>query len=189
MSTYATGAVRFVYPPPKSIAAGDYESESEIRVFLERQNVSFPTATAVTLTQPGHYTSFATSRDWLPSGLKLDSYLLHFDPLGNSFGRAAVSVEGLATFDRQIVAVITRGDQLAATDAFCASPATNYFGINKRTATNMFGKFYEIALRGMVGSWHTAIMKEEPCKRPNSLPRPRTLRTSSRRFVAATVLN
>jgi hypothetical protein len=121
-----TGQMRFVHPPPESVVEGQTESNHSLLLFLEHEAALLSEATAVTLTQPGFYTTFNGRAAWFPAGWEVDSYMVHFDPAGSPGELAALTVKGSATFDRPILAVIARGDQLAAADSVLGSTEIEY---------------------------------------------------------------
>ena len=81
--TGTTGDVAEI-PVPSSVVRGALESDNLIYLFTEREDSILPTDLTVNISQPGDVT---TTDDFTPSTLTastaVDSYLLHFDPLGS----------------------------------------------------------------------------------------------------------
>ena len=81
---------------------------------LERTNVLLEQPMDVTFDRhkTGTNSAYDTHHKVLGAGIRVDSYLMHFNPRqkGNS-------PDGSVYFDRPIIGVIARGDQLMASDA------------------------------------------------------------------------
>ncbi len=145
--TATDGAVHFMHPAPSSVVEAQTEANDVMLVFLERERVSLSDVTAVTITQPGLYTTFVDRAAWLPAGVEVDSYLVHFDPVGSDKLQSSVTAQGSVVFNRPVLAVITRGDQLALSDADCAGSNTQYLAPQKK-----YMDFYPRGLQGLVDS-------------------------------------
>jgi hypothetical protein len=92
-------------------------------LILERENVTLsgPIATTFKLPAGGTRSAYDKNLAMLPKGLRVDSYLLHY----NSAGRKK-PVQGDIQFTRPIIAVIARGDQLVWTDHLLGRPDISY---------------------------------------------------------------
>lgn len=115
---------------PASVAEDAYESDTEIRAFDESQGVTLAAPLVVDITAPGDY---AVAGDLtpgtIPAGTRVDSHLLHADPVGSPDPLEPVLVSGAVTFDTEILGVIvlnTMADpHLNASDGVGAA-ATDY---------------------------------------------------------------
>jgi hypothetical protein len=105
--------IRWTSRPPLSLAKAQLTSDDNMLLILERENITLRGPIAATFRQPIRGTRSAYDKNiaMLPEGLRVDSYLLHY----NSAGRKK-PVQGDIQFTRPIVAVIARGDQLIWTD-------------------------------------------------------------------------
>lgn len=105
--------IRWTSKPPSSLEQNRLTSDDNMLLILERENVTLPGPIATTFKMPAGGTRSAYDKNiaMLPKGLRVDSYLLHY----NSAGRKK-PVQGDIQFTRPIVAVIARGDQLVWTD-------------------------------------------------------------------------
>ena len=118
--------VHWLNGKPVSLIEGQLESNSSIFLIQEKQNVVLPHEIPVTFYERlqrgsgGTQSAYATHIRMLPGGKKVDSYLLHFDPAAKKF------LDGEITFDRPIVALIARGNQLDYSDKFFALEGTTY---------------------------------------------------------------
>lgn len=118
--------VHWLNSKPASLLEGQLESNSSIFLIQEKQNVVLPHEIPVTFYERlqrgsgGTQSAYATHIRMLPGGKKVDSYLLHFDPASKKF------LDGEITFDRPIVAIIARGNQLDYSDKFFALDGTVY---------------------------------------------------------------
>ena len=160
-----SGAIRFHHPAPASVVEGATESNDTMALFLEREKVT-TNSVAVTVTEPGLFTTFNNRTAWLNAGMTVDSYLIHFDPTGSRNTQPPVTVEGTVTFDRPILAVIARGDQLAASDCYFSSPGTHYQAspifrsrLGESFKANITPSY---ATRGLNGLWNVSYSHESP---------------------------
>lgn len=105
--------IRWTSSPPASLEHARVTSDDNMLLLLERKDVTLPGPIAATFKQPIGGTRSAYDRNvaMLPEGLRVNSYLLHY----NSAGRKK-AVQGEVQFDRPILAVIARGDQLIWSD-------------------------------------------------------------------------
>ncbi|MGQ0635085.1 MAG: FecR domain-containing protein [Planctomycetaceae bacterium] len=163
-----TGAMRFIHPPPASVVEGRTESNENLLLFLESEAVILTDPVAVTITQPGLYTTTSGSGARLPAGIAVDSFLVHFDPVGSKFNQAPVTAQGTVTFERPIVGIIARGDQLAESDRLFAAPDTHYVcsveyefqgPIDDGYFTNHLPPY---SIRGLAGLWSAAELHDSP---------------------------
>ncbi|MES2794292.1 MAG: FecR domain-containing protein, partial [Planctomycetota bacterium] len=162
-----TGTMRFVHPAPTSVAEGHTESNETLLLFLERERQMLTDTLPVTVTEPGLYTTFTDRIAWLPAGVEVDSYLVHFDPVGSKSNQAPVSVRGTVTFDRPILGLIARGDQLTYGDSGFASPRTQYiaepiYHPKKEMRYDLSNISPGYAIRGLTGLWNKHYSHESP---------------------------
>ena len=104
-------AVHWFENPPPTFG---FTQGSQVALVLERTNVLLEQPIDVTFDRhkTGTNSAYDTHRKVLGAGIRVDSYLMHFNPRekGNS-------PDGSVYFDRPIIGVIARGDQLMASDA------------------------------------------------------------------------
>jgi hypothetical protein len=105
----STGDVVIV-PAPASVADGTNESDTQVIAFQERVGVVLPALPA--------------SVSDVPAGTIVNSYLLHFDPVG-AIG-ASHQVAGSVTFNEPVLGFFYSAEALAATDAILGNPNTFY---------------------------------------------------------------
>ena len=160
------GAMRYTHPTPDSVAEGHTESNDALVLFQEGDAFRLPEALPVTATEPGLYTSFVDRLAWLPAGLEVNSYLVHFDPVGSRNDQSPVAVQGSVTFDRPILGLIARGDQLAASELALSLPGTRYVppptyrkAYLPDCQTNIRPAY---AIRGLSGLWNTNYSHASP---------------------------
>lgn len=113
--------------PPTDISEGNWESDTQIRAFAEQQNVTLQQGLTVDISQPGESdaTNPNLSTATIPAGTVVDSYLVHFDPVGQPTSR--VSLSGSLTFDEPILGVIALGDSLDDSDAAVGLPSVTTY--------------------------------------------------------------
>jgi hypothetical protein len=92
---------------PASVVEDAYESDTELRVFDERQAVTLDAPLPVDITSSGTYDgSGALSPGTIAAGTVVDSHLLHGDAVGSPEEQQPVLFSGAATFDGEILGVI-----------------------------------------------------------------------------------
>ena len=110
----------------KSLKEGNLESNDSVFLIEEKKNVVLPNEIPVTFSDRLHkgsggtQSAYSTHIRMLPKGTKVDSYLLHFDPATQKY------LDGDIYFDRPIVAIIARTDQLNYSDKFFAKENVEY---------------------------------------------------------------
>ena len=106
--------------------------EENIIVFPERFDLAPDKVVEVTLVKPGTYTHQkhlnASKRLFLKRDRKVNTYLIQYNPphvegIPNS---EQIAFEGHVTFDRPILGIITKPEQLKATDYDLGKPRFNY---------------------------------------------------------------
>lgn len=113
---------------PPSLAMQAYESNSMISLISERTSWKLTNDLVVDATGTGLYdASSLLSPSAIAKGTKVDSWILHSDPVGviTSWDNSIV-LGGGVTFDRKILGVIVLDSTLDASDAEVGSPGTLY---------------------------------------------------------------
>jgi len=127
--THTDRAMRWLPKAPPSLEEGELQSGSDIFLFLERRGVVLEQDTEITSYQRrGTQAHFSIEVVTLPAGTQVDSYMLHFDP-----GASTQSRLGGIRFERPILGIIARADQLRATDDIFGAHGTRYHCKNAAT--------------------------------------------------------
>jgi hypothetical protein len=98
--------------PPASVEQGQTESDTDILLFNEQTNFTLPSSVFVNISAPGSYVFPITSPSipspltpaTIPAGTVVDSFFLHFDPVGSTFP-PIVTADCSVTFDCPIIGV------------------------------------------------------------------------------------
>lgn len=112
--------------PPATVLLGATESETQIRLFTEKGNVTLGAPINVDVSVPGTYKfpfNAPYSPGTVPAGTSVDSFFLHFDRVSTT---GFVRLTGSATFDCPIIGVIALTPQLDASDAALGRVGTTY---------------------------------------------------------------
>ena len=114
-------AVHWFENPPSTFG---FTEGQTVALVLERRNVLLEQPLDITFDRHkrGTNSAYDSHRQVLDAGIRVDSYLMHFnprEPTGKGPG-------GGVQFDRPIVGVIARGDQLRASDALLGLPELAY---------------------------------------------------------------
>lgn len=119
----STSAIE-VIDAPASVRQNALESNSQIRVFLERSNFEVLSPFQINGTGPKVFDSFGAYQDRrLPVGTHFDSYFVHIDTLGNS---SAIVGPGEITFSTPVIGIVGRDPHLIETSAIVGAPGTAY---------------------------------------------------------------
>ena len=111
-----TGAVVQISPPP-SVVFNDFESSTEIRMFVERTNYVLPSPITVNISEPGRYgksnASYNATKATLSAGTGVDCHFVFFDPVGSQ----SSVVSGSVTMGSEILGIMCVKAELDATDS------------------------------------------------------------------------
>ncbi len=115
--------VRWHSEHPSSLARGDFKTGRSVSLMLEGRNVVLKQPMQITFDSEkrGTNSAFGTHERTLPAGTQVDSYLLHFDP-----SEMVDFADGRIRFNRRIIGVIARDDQLIASDKILGLGGTRY---------------------------------------------------------------
>jgi hypothetical protein len=118
------GAVRFVRPgPPWDLT--EHRDDNDIVIFPEAERIHLRQPIGVDSIRPGELLrGQATEGHTIPSGSKIRSYLLQFNPTIKQTER--IILTGEITFNQPIAGIIWNADRLAQTDAVCGAEASQY---------------------------------------------------------------
>ena len=119
--------------PGERLAPGRVIDSSSLLLFPERENVTLPEGYALNSTRTGlHQYPFRSQIEYLTESLTVDSYLLQYHPgVKTSSSKDRVFTAELH-FDRPVVGLILRPDQLDASDDLLAMPGAQLKNINRR---------------------------------------------------------
>jgi hypothetical protein len=126
-------------PAPASVALDVFESNDDLFVFAEQQNVLLASDLRVNFTAPGFYDDRNDLPDPVPTiaaGTAVDSYFVHADPEGRG-----ISYVGSITFDTNVLGVILGGVLLDESDGVVGAVGTTY-------EADFFGAGRGLALSG-----------------------------------------
>jgi len=123
-----SGGLRALAHAPETVCSGTYP-HPYLLLFREQVGVELENALAVDLAGPGCHRLPAASETVpspggsLPPGMRIDSYLIHYDLRGKA---AAPSARGTVRFARPVLGVIATSGGLAASDDLFGSWCTQY---------------------------------------------------------------
>jgi len=101
---------------PDAVASGlfdQYESNNEVFVFPEKQNVLLKADLQAAITQPGTYqnqSEISQGHDIVREGTRVDSLRIYFNPIGHP--SELTSIEGKIHFQQPVVGILTSNEQL-----------------------------------------------------------------------------
>ena len=108
--------------PPASVVFNDTES-SNIIVFAEQQDLTLSADLEIDASTPGLFDgSVAPVPATIPAGTILNSYFVHFDPIGTT----QTEQFGAIVFDEPILGLIITPDNLSTSDAVLGLSGTSY---------------------------------------------------------------
>lgn len=126
------GDVR-VASPSERHSPGLVEDSGSLLLFPEREDVLLRHGDVVDGIDPGTYQRpFRKRTVKLTEDLRVDSFLLQYNPVRGDSGAMNQKFQGELHFDRPIVALILQAELLDSSDAKLALPATNFRNIFRR---------------------------------------------------------
>ena len=126
------GNVR-VASPTERHSPGLVEDHDSLLLFPEREDVLLKQGDVVNGTDPGTYRRpFRKQTVTLSEDVRVDSFLLQYNPGHDESVSVKQEFQGELHFDRPIVALILQKDLLDASDAQLALPGTNFRDIFRR---------------------------------------------------------
>ncbi len=134
-----SGAIKFQRSVPSSLREDAVQSDRSIHLFLEATDVSLIHDVTVDINEPRQYQGHQGLFLAIQAGLKVDSYLVHWDPASSDELTRIAS--GSVTFRRPIVGLIFNEGRLSATDSLFGAAATEY-------ATYLVGRGLETGTGG-----------------------------------------
>jgi len=124
--TGVTGDVLEVSPIPSDLRLDVYESDTNIFVFDEKQNLTLPSDVSVDITQAGTYNDAGDlTPGTITAGTVVNSYLIHVDPVGTA--SSLFTYEGSITFSNRILGVIVNAQSLNDSDSVLGIDTTTYW--------------------------------------------------------------
>ncbi|MDX1565236.1 MAG: FecR domain-containing protein [Phycisphaeraceae bacterium] len=120
------GPVRFQKNPPPAVVPGARENNRHVLLFPERRGVVVDESVIVSFTDPGRYRHLRKHAHPLESGVRVRSYLLHVDPIGDRKTGSALRRTGSITFREPVLGVIAATDLLEQTHDAFGHPRTRY---------------------------------------------------------------
>jgi prepilin-type processing-associated H-X9-DG protein len=100
-----------------------YESDTQIRMWMERSSYALPVPVTVDISAPGRYDGdYDLTKKMLPAGTIVHCYMLHYAPVNN----ASRTASGSITFGSGILGVICKTASLDATDYVLGHPNVQY---------------------------------------------------------------
>jgi hypothetical protein len=125
--TGSTGSVVLNTSPPSNIISGSWESDTQIREFIEAQPKTLTQAVAVDVTVPGTSPGASDanlSPGTIPAGTPVDSYFFHFDPVGKP--ATPITLSGSITFDSPVLGLIALSETLNGSIGSLGLATTTY---------------------------------------------------------------
>ncbi len=112
--------------PPTSVKLGDLESNDNAVIFAESSGFLLTDNVSVDLAVPGTISGGGNPLPgvMLPSRTVVDSFYIHFDPVGSP--SSPVLVSGSVTFNSEILGIIISKNRLNLTDNLLGVPDTSY---------------------------------------------------------------
>jgi hypothetical protein len=123
------GAVTFVAAPPTDVSSNNWESNTLIRAFAERQALTLSQDVIADITAPGTSPGASDqnlSLGKISAGTVVDSYTLHFDVNGSRATNDALETTGTITFGRPILGLLVLSTSENNTNALLGLPGETY---------------------------------------------------------------
>ena len=115
--------VYFLNEPPVSLMPGAMDSNEWVHVLPERTGLRVTNPIRASFSEPGQYNFENPAVVHTELSQRVDSYLIHFDPIGDELS-AAEKISGEIKFPRPIVAVIGDSEMIQKSDRWYARQGT-----------------------------------------------------------------
>jgi hypothetical protein len=170
-----SGAITQISPPPSDIqdAPGEPQSNTTAFIWSERTGLTLSSPVSVDLTTTGTANAgnnYRPSPGTIAAGTKVDTYLLHSDPVGSGAQNYVFSI----TFDTKILGVIDTISGLAATDSTLGSPTTTYPGASTSRALELPDTLVWVSNNGLTLNFTTSTAVDEARILVVAVPEPST---------------
>lgn len=162
---------------PKSVAAGQLEDSERLFLLRERTDVRLDEPLLVAIRRPGEFGFDKLSSGPIEAGTTLDSYLLHFDAVGDDKDSAR-TIEASVTFDRPVLGLIVKAG-INNNDALFAHPDAEYVedktrGIEKEDTVTLSQdrRTVSVRLTGWRPDQLRVFVRSEPTQEKSPVPSP-----------------
>jgi len=120
------GAVIQPFPLPLSVLQNHTESDANILILPEQQNLTLTDNLLVDIVTPGSFPGDPLSTDVIPAGTKVSSYLLHADRV-DAAGQPPLVVNGSVEFEEKVLGLIILENSLNTSDGILGASAINHY--------------------------------------------------------------
>jgi hypothetical protein len=181
-----SGATELVLNPPTSFIANTWESDTSIRVFAELTGVALSQPISIDISATGQANSNALlSPAVLPIGTQVESYYVHYDPVGTT---NIVNQSGSLTFDSNVIGILigtVNGTSVNSSDPNSLTLSTPFLGRPGFAYSDQITEFYNMsdsitlsADRRTVSYFFTAQILGDSIRivtAPSSVPEPMSM--------------
>ena len=109
---------------PDTVVFNNHEDNDIIQMYVEQSNFTLPADLPTDMSTPGYSQNFTGGAgDTIPAGTVVDSYLLHYDPIGSTNSYA---YDQTFAFSGKILGIICKTSTLHNTDAIIGASGTSY---------------------------------------------------------------
>jgi hypothetical protein len=169
-----SGAIVEIAAPPSDVQGSDPMSNDHVFIWSERSALALPTAISVDMTKIGTSDSgnnYSPSPGTIAAGTRVDSYLIHSDPVGSGPQNYVASV----TFGTPILGIIDTINRLASTDSLLGNPGTTYPGASTDRTLEAPDSLVWVSNHGLTLNFTTGAFVDEARVLVATAPEPSTL--------------
>jgi hypothetical protein len=169
-----SGAITQISAPPSDVQGSDPTSNTTVFIWSERVGLTLLSPVSVQMTVPGtsdSSNSYQPSPGTIAMGTKVDTYLIHSDPVGSGAQNYAASV----TFSTAILGIIDVTSGLAATDSQLGSLTTTYPGNSTDRGLESPDSLVWVSNNGLTLNFMTSSFVDEVRVVVASAPEPSTV--------------
>jgi hypothetical protein len=168
------GAIVQIAAPPSDVQGSDPTSNDHAFIWSERSALVLPMSVSVDMTKIGTSDSgnnYSPSPGTIAAGTRVDTYLIHSDPVGSGTQNYVASV----TFDTPILGIIDRIEGLASTDSLLGNPGTTYPGNSTDRGLEAPDSLVWVSNNGLTLNFTTGAFVDEARVIVAAVPEPSTL--------------
>jgi hypothetical protein len=155
-----SGDIVQISAPSSDVQGSDPTSNDHAFIWSEQSALVLPMSISVDMNMIGMsnaINSYSPSPGTIAMGIRVDTYLIHSDPVGSGSQNYVASV----TFDTPILGIIDTISGLASTDSILGNPGTTYPGVSTDRALESPDSLVWVSNNGLTINFTTSTFVDE----------------------------
>jgi hypothetical protein len=155
-----SGAIVQISAPASDVQGSDPTSNDHAFIWSEQSALVLPMSISVDMTKIGTSdasNNYSPSPGTIASGIRVDTYLIHSDPVGSG----SQNYVGSVTFDTPILGIIDTINGLASTDSILGNARTTYPGASTDRGLESLDSLVWVSNNGLTINFTTSTFVDE----------------------------